>query len=295
MIAFEHCVEQHGPTVLLVCRAVLGAGADAEDVWSETFLAALRAWPDLDPTTNVEAWLVRVAKNKAIDITRGRNTPMNDQTTSEDARAVRVDVMFPKEQGILARLHSRLEHAAREAGILDVAYRTIDTPIGVLLLAATEQGLVRVAFEREGFDDVLQQLAERTSSRILHSPARLDDAARQFHEYFGGSRREFDLRLDHRLSAGFRQAVQLSLPRIGYGQTLTYKRVAELVGRPNAVRAVGSACATNPLPVVLPCHRVLRSDGSLGGYLGGLAAKSALLELERATRLPRTHHPERQS
>ena len=191
-------------------------------------------------------------------------------------------VAFPVESADLDRLHTRLEHDAAAAGLLDVAYRTLDTPVGTLLLAATPAGLVRVAFEREGLDAVLATLAERISPRVLRAPARLGAPARQLEEYFAGTRRAFDLPLDHRLSAGFRLAVRQALPGIGYGHTLTYREVAELVGNPKAVRAVGSACATNPLPVVVPCHRVLRSDGTLGGYLGGLDAKTTLLTLEGA-------------
>ena len=190
--------------------------------------------------------------------------------------------LFPEDGDVLDRLRARLEHDAAAAGILDVAYRTLDTPIGTLLLAATPAGLVRVAFEREGLDAVLSALAERISPRVLRAPARLDAAVSQLEEYFAGARRSFDLPLDHRLSTGFRLAVRRVLPDIAYGRTLTYREVADLVGNPKAVRAVGSACATNPLPVVVPCHRVVRSDGTLGGYLGGLDAKVTLLELEGA-------------
>lgn len=190
--------------------------------------------------------------------------------------------LFPIDPRTLDALHDRVVEAARRDGLLDVAYRTVDTPVGPLLLAATNAGLVRVAYEREDFDAVLGTLAERLSPRILRSPARLDDAARQLDEYFAGHRRAFDLRLDHALSTGFRRTVQGWLPDIAYGHTATYGEVATAVGNPKAVRAVGSACATNPLPVVVPCHRVLRSDGSLGGYVGGPQAKTTLLTLERA-------------
>lgn len=188
--------------------------------------------------------------------------------------------MFPASDVDLARLRDHLAADAEAAGLLDVSYRTLDTPIGSMLIAATRHGLVRVAFETEGFDAVLDSLSEQVSPRVLGAGGRLDVVAFQFDEYFRGSRRSFDLPLDRRLSRGFRSEVQAWLPHIGYGQTLSYKEVAEKVGRPRAVRAVGSACATNPLPVVVPCHRVLRSDGSLGGYLGGLEAKRALLALE---------------
>ncbi|WAL39668.1 methylated-DNA--[protein]-cysteine S-methyltransferase [Brevibacterium sp. BRM-1] len=190
--------------------------------------------------------------------------------------------LFPLEAGALDRLRARLAERAGEHGLLDVAYRTIDTPVGPLLLAATQAGLVRVAFEREGFDAVLEALAAKLSPRVLRAPRRLDAVAAEVEEYFAGTRRSFDLPLDYGLSAGFRQLVQRWLPHIGYGQTRSYREVAEFVGSPRAVRAVGSACATNPLPVVVPCHRVLRTDGGLGGYIGGLDAKEALLSLEAA-------------
>ncbi|QGH70156.1 methylated-DNA--[protein]-cysteine S-methyltransferase [Pseudactinotalea sp. HY158] len=190
--------------------------------------------------------------------------------------------LFPVTHADLARLHARLEASAQAEAILDVRYRVIDSPIGPLLLAATARGLVRVAFEREGFEAVLSALAGRIGARILETPTGLAAAARELAEYFAGDRRAFDLTLDHALSAGFRERVQRSLPQIAYGHTRSYREVAASVGSPGAVRAVGTACATNPLPVVVPCHRVLRSDGTLGGYVGGLEAKAALLALERA-------------
>jgi methylated-DNA-[protein]-cysteine S-methyltransferase len=188
----------------------------------------------------------------------------------------------PSDADTLSRLRHRLELAAEAEGLLDVAYTTIDSPVGTLLLAATPAGLVRVAYDIEGHDGVLDTLAQRLSPRVLRAPRRLDAVARELDEYFAGRRRAFDLPLDLSLSKGFRQLVQRHLPGIGYGQTSTYRQVAELVGNPKAVRAVGTACATNPLPVVVPCHRVLRSDGTLGAYVGGLAAKTTLLNLEAA-------------
>jgi methylated-DNA-[protein]-cysteine S-methyltransferase len=188
----------------------------------------------------------------------------------------------PAEADTLSRLRHRLGLAAEAQGLLDVAYTTIDSPVGPLLLAATPEGLVRVAYEVEDHDRVLETLAQRVSPRVLRAPARLDAAARELGEYFGGRRRAFDLPLDLSLSRGFRRLVQRHLPEIGYGQTRTYGQVAALVGNPRAVRAVGTACATNPLPVVVPCHRVLRADGTQGGYVGGPAAKQVLLHLEAA-------------
>jgi methylated-DNA-[protein]-cysteine S-methyltransferase len=184
--------------------------------------------------------------------------------------------------GQLAGLHARLAAAAQRDGILDVAYRVIETPVGPLLVAATETGLVRVAYASENHDAVLQSLADRISPRILAAPARLERVARELEEYFGGHRQRFEVPLDWRLSAGFRSTVLHHLPEIGYGHTASYAAVARLAGNPKAVRAVGSACATNPLPVIVPCHRVVRSDGDVGGYLGGAEAKSILLTLEAA-------------
>jgi methylated-DNA-[protein]-cysteine S-methyltransferase len=194
----------------------------------------------------------------------------------------RLDKLTEVDDVTLARLDHRLEQRATEAGLLDVAFRTIDSPVGPLLLAATPLGLVRVAYQREGHDAVLQALASKISPRILAAPRRLDEAARQVEEYFAGRRTSFDIALDLRLSAGFRRTVLGHLAAISYGHTESYAEVATATGHPGAVRAVGSACATNPLPVVVPCHRVVRSDGSLGGYLGGLEVKRTLLELEAA-------------
>jgi methylated-DNA-[protein]-cysteine S-methyltransferase len=182
----------------------------------------------------------------------------------------------------LARLHQRLEHDADTAGVLDVAYRTIDTPVGTLLLAATTAGLVRVAYDIEDHDAVLAALAVRISPRVLRAPARLDSVARQIDEYFAKRRTVFEVSVDLRLAEGFRRNVIEHLRDIGYGRRESYAAVAAAIGNPRAVRAVGTACAHNPLPVVIPCHRVVRSDGSTGQYVGGPLAKSTLLDLEAA-------------
>ena len=189
--------------------------------------------------------------------------------------------LYPVDDGDLARLHARLAAAAERDDALDVAYRTVDSPVGPLLIAATSVGLVRVAFDSEGNDAVLQNLSDRISSRVLEAPARLDAVALQLDEYFSGRRRHFDVPLDWQLSKGFRRTVLEHLAiDIGYGATATYGTLARLSGSPNAVRAVGTTCATNPIPVVVPCHRVVRSDGTIGQYRGGPAAKRALLNLE---------------
>ncbi|MGW5332613.1 methylated-DNA--[protein]-cysteine S-methyltransferase [Streptomyces bauhiniae] len=199
---------------------------------------------------------------------------------NDDDMAVQLSTAV--DAGTLSRLHRRLEQAAEQADLVDVAYTTIDSPVGRLLLAATPKGLVRVAYDGENHDRVLETLGHKLSPRILRAPRRLDEAAREIDEYFARRRRVFDVPLDLSLSHGFRRLVQTHLPEIGYGQTRSYRDMAELVGNPKAVRAVGTACATNPLPIVVPCHRVLRTDGTLGGYIGGLDAKTTLLDLEAA-------------
>jgi methylated-DNA-[protein]-cysteine S-methyltransferase len=195
-----------------------------------------------------------------------------------------INMLWRDDSDAQRALQARLVEAAEDEGILDVAYRFIDTPLGTLLLAATEQGLVRVAYDIEGHDSVLTELAGLISPRILKAPSRLDTAAREIDEYFDGRRFGFELPLDLRLARGFRLAVLRHLPDIGYGRTATYSWVAAAAGSPRAVRAAGSACATNPIPVVIPCHRVVRSDGTLGGYGGGSEAKQALLQLEANAR-----------
>lgn len=181
-----------------------------------------------------------------------------------------------------ARLHGRLSDSAQRDGLLDVAYRIVDSPFGTLLLAATATGLARLAFAREEHDSVLAHLATEISPRILCAPRRLDDAARQLDEYFAGRRRDFEVLVDLRLAHGFRRAVLDHLRAIPYGGTRSYAAVASAAGHPKAVRAVGSACSHNPLPIVVPCHRVVRSDGTIGNYRGGTQAKQTLLAMEAA-------------
>lgn len=184
-----------------------------------------------------------------------------------------------------ARLHARLAATAAREGILDVAYRVIDTPVGLLLLAATPRGLVRVAYRSQGHEAALAQLAQVISPRILAAPARLDAVVRQMEEYFSRRRTVFDVPVDLRLASGFRRQVLTHLPHIPYGTTESYAQVAAAAGSGRAVRAVraaGTACAANPVPIVVPCHRVVRSDGTFGGYAGGPEAKRALLALEAA-------------
>lgn len=183
-------------------------------------------------------------------------------------------------EATLAALHDRLAADAAAEGILDVAYTVHDSALGPLLLAATDAGVVRLAFEQQGHDDALDQLARLVSPRILRDSRRLDPARREVDEYLAGQRRTFDVPLDLRLARGFRRAVLDHLPAIPYGRTESYSEVAHATGNPRAVRAVGTACATNPVPLLLPCHRVIRSDGTISQYAGGAKAKAELLALE---------------
>jgi methylated-DNA-[protein]-cysteine S-methyltransferase len=182
----------------------------------------------------------------------------------------------------LRALRTRLVDAAEREGLVDVAYRVLDTPVGSVLLAATAAGLVRVAFTNQDHDAVLTALAAQVSPRVLLAPSRLDRVSRELDEYFAGRRRSFDVELDLRLAAGFRRSVLDRLRTIGYGHTASYAGVAAGLGHPGAARAVGTACARNPVPIVVPCHRVIRTDGTPGEYAGGPAVKHALLALEGA-------------
>ena len=198
-----------------------------------------------------------------------------------------IDVMTgAADEAAVARLRARLAEQADDDGLLDVAYRTMDSPVGPLLLAATPAGLVRVAFERENHDAVLVELSTAISPRVLRSSRRVDDVARQLDDYFAGRRRSFEVPVDLQLSKGFRRAVLTHLLDIPYGGRESYTVVAKAAGNAKAVRAAGSACATNPIPLVIPCHRVVRTDGTYGQYRGGPEAKDMLLKMEAAAGAP---------
>lgn len=186
---------------------------------------------------------------------------------------------FERSEELLTRLHERLEREAGERDLVDVCYRLLDSPAGPLLLAATDHGLIRVAYEPD-HEQALAELADTVGPRILASESRLEPVAQQFLEYFDRRRRRFELELDLRLAHGFRRQVLDHLVDIGYGDRETYAEVAAASGHPRAFRAVGTACARNPLPVVVPCHRVVRSDGTPGPYVGGAQVKELLLDLE---------------
>jgi methylated-DNA-[protein]-cysteine S-methyltransferase len=171
------------------------------------------------------------------------------------------------------------ERAAAE-GLLDVAYATADSPFGTLLLARTPQGLVRIGLPNEDAEEMLIELAGRISPRVLEAPAGLDEERRELDDYFAGRRHDFELPIDWQLSHGFHLRARQEIAAIPYGETRTYTDLAREAGNERAVRAAGSACSRNPIPLVVPCHRVLRSDGSLGGYAGGLGMKEKLLQME---------------
>ena len=179
-------------------------------------------------------------------------------------------------------LTERLADRAEREGLLDVVFAETDSPVGRLLLAATPRGLVKVSFPIQPLEEVLERLANEISPRVLESPPKLDQARRELDLYFEGRLREFDLPLDWQLSHGFYRKVLRAAAHIPYGQTRSYSELAKRAGSPRAVRATGSALGSNPLPIIVPCHRVLRSGGALGGYGGGVEVKRTLLELEGA-------------
>jgi methylated-DNA-[protein]-cysteine S-methyltransferase len=180
----------------------------------------------------------------------------------------------------MARLRTALAGRAAQRGLLDIAYAAVDTPLGPLTISATDRGIVKIAYDNERLEDVLEELATKVSPRILHAPARLDPARRQLEEYFNGRRTAFDLPLDWALSRGFRREVLAATARIPYASTSTYRQVAAVAGSPKAFRAAGTALAANPLPIIVPCHRVLPASGAIGRYRGGGSRKRQLLLLE---------------
>ncbi|HKH25901.1 MAG TPA: methylated-DNA--[protein]-cysteine S-methyltransferase [Acidimicrobiia bacterium] len=177
--------------------------------------------------------------------------------------------------------------AADREGLVDVAFSVVDSPVGDLLVAVTPQGLVRLAFDPE---HVLDELAERISPRVVEAPFRLDPVRRELDEYFEGRRRAFDLTLDWSLTKGFRRRVLEATARIPAGQVTTYGALAAQVGKPSASRAVGGAVGSNPVAIVVPCHRVLPASGGVGNYGGGPERKLFLLELEHADTSVKGHH-----
>ena len=176
----------------------------------------------------------------------------------------------------------RLAAAAVDRDLLDVAVARVASPIGELLVAVTPRGLAYVAFEDEDRDELLARLARELSPRILEHAAAADDVRRQLDEYFEGERTRFALRLDRRLIHGIARDVLTATAKVPFGRTTTYGELAGKIGHPKAARAVGNALGSNPIPIVVPCHRVLRAGGALGGYAGGVSRKERLLRLEGA-------------
>ncbi|HEY7961754.1 MAG TPA: methylated-DNA--[protein]-cysteine S-methyltransferase [Solirubrobacteraceae bacterium] len=178
-----------------------------------------------------------------------------------------------------ARLFSA--RAASE-GLADIGYASVDSPFGTFTAASTSEGLVRLAFPEEPLEEVLERLAAKLSPRIVEAPARFEQVRRELDEYFAGARRDFDVALDRVLMSAFAQKVLAATAAIPYGSVSTYTEMAAAAGSPRGSRAAGNALGSNPIPVIVPCHRVLRTGGNLGGYGGGLNRKRWLLELEGA-------------
>jgi methylated-DNA-[protein]-cysteine S-methyltransferase len=175
-----------------------------------------------------------------------------------------------------------LAEEAERAGLLDVAFATAPSPFGDLLVATTRRGLVRLAYPNEPVDEVLTELSGSVSPRVLEAPGRLDEVRRELEEYFEGGRQRFDLRVDLSLTRGFTTRVLRAAARIPFGKVSTYREVAGRAGSPRGSRAAGNALGSNPIPIVVPCHRVLHTGGGLGGYTGGVERKRFLLSLEGA-------------
>jgi methylated-DNA-[protein]-cysteine S-methyltransferase len=177
----------------------------------------------------------------------------------------------------------RFREAAAAAGLVDAAYDLVDSPIGPLLVGATSQGLCRISFDADRDPDAeLERLADRFGARVLRVPRQLDAVRRQLDDYFEGRRRAFELEVDLTGVPAFQREVLRELALVPYAETATYGGLAQRIGRPRAARAVGGALNRNPVPIVLPCHRVVGASGSLVGYAGGLDRKRALLDLEHA-------------
>jgi methylated-DNA-[protein]-cysteine S-methyltransferase len=187
----------------------------------------------------------------------------------------------PAARGLdLGAFRAELARRAADEGIVDVAYAAAESPLGPLTVIVTRRGLARLSYPDETLDAQLAEVAERISPRILAAPERTDEVRRQLDDYFAGRRRTFDLRVDWRLVRGFAGSVLRATARIPFGSTSSYRQIAADAGSPNAYRAAGNALGSNPIPIVVPCHRVLHAGGGLGGYTGGLDRKRFLLRLE---------------
>ena len=182
--------------------------------------------------------------------------------------------------GVPESMYAQLKERAAEDQLADIVFTTVDSPLGKLLAAKTKKGLIRLSYEGANPDASLEHLAATVSPRILEIPAKLDDVRRELDEYFEGDRRRFDLPIDWSFAGGFVQKVLKATARIPFGSVSSYGQIALKAGSPRASRAAGNALGSNPMPIVVPCHRVLRSGGAIGGYTGGLHRKEFLLHLE---------------
>lgn len=207
---------------------------------------------------------------------------MSDSNSRADQAAVERALKAAGAGGDLARLGGDLLARAEHEGLVDVAYATVDSPFGELLVAATERGVVKLSLPRYDPEEALEQIAAGVSPRVLEAPARLDPVRRELDSYFEGRLQRFDTPVDWALAHGFTDKVLHTVARIPYGKTLSYGEVAERAGNPRAFRAAGTACGANPVPLIVPCHRVVQAGGKPGNYGGGPEMKLALLEMEGA-------------
>ncbi|MBA4170298.1 MAG: methylated-DNA--[protein]-cysteine S-methyltransferase [Chloroflexi bacterium] len=201
---------------------------------------------------------------------------------TDDLERRLTDAVGPAPTLDLDRLRATLARRAADDGLLDVAHGTYDSPLGPLTVMVTFRGLVRLSYSHEAVDEQLAELAALVSPRIMAAPERTDEVRRQLEAYFAGNRRMFDIPIDWRLVRGFAGAVLRATAQIRFGAVSSYREIAMEAGSPNAYRAAGNALGSNPVPIVVPCHRVLRAGGGIGGYTGGLERKRYLLRLEGA-------------
>jgi methylated-DNA-[protein]-cysteine S-methyltransferase len=208
------------------------------------------------------------------------NGPASDHVEGSDFEVLRRLGAGAEEAS--RRAASAFTRAAAQRGLIDVAYGYADSPFGPLLVALTRRGLVTLAYPGEDDDVVLERLSWEVSPRVLESAPATDPVRRELDEYFDGRRRRFGVPVDFRLTHGFSERVLRQTARIPYGSVATYRDVATRAGSPRGMRAAGNALASNPIPIVVPCHRVVNTGGGLGGYTGGLDRKVTLLRLEGA-------------
>ncbi|TMK20882.1 MAG: methylated-DNA--[protein]-cysteine S-methyltransferase [Actinobacteria bacterium] len=311
---FERFLEENRTTVFRYLTAAVGP-IDADDVFQETFLAALRAYPRCNEAARLDRWILRIASRKAIDHHRGagrrpipvaapperptevdpaglfrgggscKRLPGIAQTEATRAQGAshmdeRLRISTQEAERRSRQAAERFRAAAPDTGLVDVAVGTMGSPVGELLVAVTPRGLAAIAFEGDDRDRVLDRLARGLSPRVLMAARATDDVRRELDEYFRGARRRFDLRLDRRLMSPFAKDVLGATARVPFGRLATYGEIAGRIGRPKAARAVGAALGANPIPIVVPCHRVIGAGGNLTGYGGGLPRKELLLRLE---------------